>query len=178
MKTKHPFCNLHLLWLMIICLIANSSQANAQAAKSSDYQNHPAWVDMMSDPNVNYYVAVNTYNDFWKGKQKPNDEAETMELQSERNHKDKMTEQEKKKFEKEERERKHEKELDSKKQLTEEDMKQLEWKREMTYQCKRFEDWMRTVKPFVQNDGRILTEEERMKIYDQRQQELKKEKKE
>ena len=175
MKSKHLLCNLRLSSLMVICLLATTYRTHAQAAKSSDYELNPTWVEMMADPNANYYVAVKAYEDFWKGKKKPNDEAEEMEMQAERNQLDKMTDKEKKEFEKEEREHKREQERESKKKLTEKDMKQMEWKREMTYQCKRFEDWMRTVKPFVQNDGRILTEQERMKIYEQRQQELKKE---
>lgn len=175
MKNKIRLCRWHLLFFSILC-VSIAEKGKAQAVKSSDYQNNPAWVQMMSDPNVNYYEAVKAYEDYWKGKPKPNNEEEEMEMMAQRNHSTKMTEKDKKKLEKEEHEHEREMERESKRKLTEDDLKQLEWKREMTYQCKRFEDWMRTVKPYVQNDGRILSEEERMKIYEQRQQELKGEK--
>ena len=178
MKKRNQFNCWQPLSLIALFIVVTINHANAQAAISTDYNLNPAWVQMMSDPNVNYYVAVKTYNDLWKGKQKPTDEAEEMEMMAAKNHSTKMTEKEKKQLEKEEREHQREVEKESKRKLTDEDLKQLEWKREMTYQCKRFEDWMRTVKPFVQNDGRILTEEERMQIYNQRQEELKKQNKE
>lgn len=172
MKNSH----LHYSKALILILLANGifSASTAQTAKGSDYPLNPVWVQMMSDPNVNYYVAVKTYEDYWKDKKKPNAESEEMEQMAKKNHSGKMSDKERKELDKEEREHKRELARESKKTLTEADMKQLEWKREMTYQCKRFEDWMRTVKPFVQNDGRILTEEERMKIYEQRQQESEK----
>ena len=160
--------------LIVLSVLAFNLKTNAQAAKSSEQPNLPAWVQMMSDPNVNYYVAVKTYEDYWKGKPKPNNEEEEMEAMARRNGSATMTDKEKREMEREEREHKREMERESKRKLTTEDLKQLEWKQEMTYQCKRFEDWMRTVKPFVQTDGRILTEEERMQIYNQRQEELKK----
>ncbi len=175
MKNKYALYYYKHLLLLNILFVSISGKLDAQAAKSSDYQNNPSWVQMMSNPHVNYYEAVKAYNDYWKGKPKPNDEAEEMEMMAERNHPSKMTAKEKKKFEMEEREHKREGDQ-SRKKLTEDDLKQLEWKREMTYQCKRFEDWMQTVKPYVQNDGRILSEEERMKIYEQRMDELRKEK--
>ncbi len=175
MKNKQPLCSLG-IFLSFVCMVtAFNFRANAQAAKSNDYNLNPSWVQMMSDSNVNYFEAVKAYNEYWKNKPKPNDEAEEMEMMAAKNHSDKMTDKERKKLEREEREHEREMERESKKKLTAEDIKQMEWKREMTYQCKRFEDWMRTVKPFVQSDGRILTESERMKIYEQRQQEMKNE---
>ncbi len=160
--------------LMFFKLLFNAPTVQAQALKSSDYQNNPAWVQMMSDPNVNYFEALKAYDDYWLGKEQPEEEEEQMEMMAARNHSGKMTDAERKKQEEEIREHERELKRESKKKLTEDDLLQLEWKREMAYQCKRFKDWKTTVKPFVQNDGRILNEEERMKIYNQRQEELKK----
>jgi hypothetical protein len=145
----------------------------AQALKSSDYQNNPAWVQMMSDPNVNYFEAIKAYEDYWRGKEQPEEEEEQMEMMSSRNYTGKMTDAERKKQEEEIREYELKLKRNSEKKLSEADLLKLEWKREMGYQCKRFKDWKASVKPYVQNDGRILNEEERMKIYNQRQEELK-----
>lgn len=138
---------------------------------SPDYRNNPVWIKMMEDPNTNFYEAVKAYETFWMYHEKPNDEAEEMEnaaLQSS----EKMNDKQKKALEKKNREKERELNKENKKKLSESDLLKLEEKREMTYQCKRFEDWMREVKPFVQNDGRILSAEERMEIYNKQKEEL------
>lgn len=43
-----------------------------------------------------------------------------------------------------------------------------EWQQEMIYQCKRFEEWQRDVFAWVQEDGNILTIEQRQKMYEQK----------
>jgi hypothetical protein len=48
---------------------------------------------------------------------------------------------------------------------------------QLKYQCKRFENWRQEVLPFVQEDGRILTQEERIAIWKQQQEEIKQQKK-
>ena len=139
---------------MFSILLFNASNIHAQALKSSDYQNNPAWVQMMSDPNVNYFEALKAYDDYWRGKEQPEEEEEQMEMMASRNHTGKMTDAERKKQDEEIREHERELKRESKKTLTKDDLLKLEWKREMAYQCKRFKDWKTTVKPFVQNDGR------------------------
>lgn len=153
-------------------MVANAEKVSAQTANNDGFPLNPPWVKMMTDPNVNYYEAVKAYEDFWKGREKPNNEAEEMEQMVSQNHSGKMTDKERKKMEREEREHKREMERELKKKWTEEELKELEWKREMTYQCKRFEQWMRDSQPYIQNDGRILTQDEKMRIYEQRQREL------
>lgn len=124
---------------------------------------------MMNDPNTNFYEAVKAYETYWQYHVKPNPESEEME-QAAQPSSEKMTDKEKKKLESENRDRERERKAESKKKLSEQDLLKLEEIREMTYQCKRFEDWMREVKPFVQNDGRILTAEERMEIYNKQKE--------
>lgn len=46
--------------------------------------------------------------------------------------------------------------------------KQQQWQQEMIYQCKRFEEWQRDVFAWVQEDGSILTIEQRQKMYEQK----------
>ena len=145
--------------VIFIVVFGISGQSKGQAAKSSDYKNAPSWVQMMSNPDVNYFEAVKAYEQYWKHHEKPKEEEE---LLGEGN-------SDKKGNHEREKERSH-----GKTTLTQKEIKKLEWKQEMTYQCKRFEDWMRSVKPYIQNDGRILSPEERMKIYDKRQEDLKK----
>ena len=170
MKNKFSLYYWYLLLTSILCGSISEKSA-AQVAISSDHQNNPAWVQMMSDPNVNYYEAVKAFDEYWKHLEMPEEEDEKMgKLNKYVNNREQT---------KAEYERQQKQKIEAEGAniiLTEAEMKELEWKREMTYQVKRFKDWKRTVKPYVQNDGRILNEEERMKIYEQRQDELRKDK--
>jgi hypothetical protein len=45
---------------------------------------------------------------------------------------------------------------------------------QMKYQCKRFDTWIREEKPYVQEDGHILSQQERAAIWQQQQEEMRK----
>ena len=100
---------------------------------------------MMDDPNVNYYEAIKIYNDYWKTHPKPDDPEDR--LSQPLDNQDSETD---------------------KPQLSKEEKK---FEAEMIYQTKRFENWMREEKPFVQEDGRILTQQERIAIWKKQQEE-------
>jgi hypothetical protein len=56
--------------------------------------------------------------------------------------------------------------------FTPEEIKAREEYEQMKYHVKRFERWKKDVLPFVQEDGRILTDEERMEIWKKQQEEI------
>lgn len=58
--------------LKAFLLLTGSIAVNAQ----NQSQTIPSWVKMMDDPKVNYYQAVNEFNNFWKDKVKPEEENE------------------------------------------------------------------------------------------------------
>ena len=121
---------------------------------------------MMDDPHVNYYEAVKAYNEYWKHHEKPNDKEEEMMSQG---NTDKLM--------KEEKEKELEQQKDnSQKHFSEKQLKEISMKEQMAYQVKRFEGWMNEVKPFVQEDGRILSQQEITDIWKKQQQEKSKEK--
>jgi len=159
---------------MVILFTFSNAKVRAQ---SVDYKNNPEWIKMIDDPNANYFEAIKAYETYWKYHEKPKNEEEEMEAMAEMNYSEKMTEAEKEKIEKEHREREKELKKDQKKTLTKAEMKALAEKQEMTYQCKRFENWIHEVKPFVQEDGRIQSQEERMKIYNEQIEEQRKQNK-
>jgi len=105
----------------------------------------------MDDPNTNYYEALKAYDMYWKNHKQPVDEEELMNQG-----KEKVGEEEEEK-DKEERLTPAEKEEQNR----------------MRYQSKRFERWKQEVFPFVQTDGHILTDQERLKIWNQQQEEMK-----
>ena len=134
------------LTVLLLIPFLSLQMAAQKSDKTRDYTKYPYWIEMIKDSSVNYFEAVKAYDSFWKGKEKPMDE-------------DELIGQEKKSGEKEvkgkkARKLKEEKELYAKYALD----------------CKKFEHWKLQVKPYIQADGRILTKEERLKIWEEQKQ--------
>jgi hypothetical protein len=115
----------------------------------------PAWVSMIDNPEVNYFEAVKAFDLYWSDKQRPEEEFEEKDATG-----------------KEEKER--EKSEAMRAQMT---IEQREEYNLMKYHYKRFENWAREVKPFVQEDGRILSVQERIDIWHKQQEEISRQKK-
>ncbi len=54
-------------------------KANAQNEANKNYSQYPYWIKMMDDTNTNYFEAVNAFNTYWKGREKPQAENERFE---------------------------------------------------------------------------------------------------
>ena len=133
-----------LRWLVMLLFASTVTfaQEKKMAAKA-DYSKEPVWIKMINDPATNYYEAIEAFEAYWKGKIEPEEEEELI-LEG------KLTEREAERM-KEER-------------ASWTPAQRNEYER-MKYQFKRFKQWKRDVYPYVQSDGRILTEQERMDIY-------------
>lgn len=113
----------------------------------TDDKTNPNWILLMQDPQVNYYDAVNAFEAYWDGKIEPEEEDELItegkitrpQADSLRNARAAWTQVQRNEYE------------------------------TLKYNFKRFKDWKRTVFPFVQSDGRILSEQERLEIYQKQQ---------
>ena len=57
---------------------------------------------------------------------------------------------------------------------TDKQRKELVEKEKMAYHIKRFKNWKKEVRPYVQENGHILTQEERTAIWMRQQEEMKK----
>lgn len=131
-----------LIFCMLICF------GTTQAQQSKNYKKHPYWIDMIKDPNVNYFEAINAYETFWKGKRKPLEEDDLIgQTKGEASKEQKMESR------REMREKRKEKEMYKKYGL----------------ECKKFEHWKMQVKPYVQADGHIISKEEQLKMWEQKQ---------
>lgn len=119
---------------------------------SAQQKNLPSWVAMIDNPNVNYFEALKTFNEFWKGKIKPIEEMDIKDMEQ-------LTAEEK------EIRKNYFKNL-SQQERIEFDVLQ--------YHYKRFKQWKKEVLQFVQEDGRILTMEERISIWEKQQSEIRK----
>ncbi|MBK7966453.1 MAG: hypothetical protein IPK10_15025 [Bacteroidetes bacterium] len=136
--------------LLLLCFFNSANAQEKKTASRSDDKTNPNWITLMQDPQVNYYEAVKAFEVYWEGKIEPEEEEElisegkitTAEADSFRTVRASWTQVQRNEYE------------------------------NIKYQFKRFKDWKRTVFPFVQSDGRILSEQERLEIF-QKQQPLK-----
>lgn len=143
--TRHFITNI----LLLSSLFLSSALFAQKAAK--DNGKNPEWVTMMEDPNVNYYEAVKSFNEFWKGREMPIDEADVLN--------EEMTGREK---------REHRRAVRKLKKMSPAERQEFDY---LAYQYKRFKNWEHEVFPYVQNDGSILTDEQRRAIWEQQQKE-------
>lgn len=143
MKLRAPF----IIFLML-CIFQIAQAQEKKNTPRSDDKTNPNWILMMEDPQVNYYEAVKAFDAYWEGKIEPEEEDElitegkitSLEADSLRNARASWTQVQRNDYE------------------------------NIKYQFKRFKDWKRTVFPFVQSDGRILSEQERLEIFQKQQQ--------
>lgn len=134
--------------IFIVALLAFSSIY--LKVQEKDYANYPYWIAMIDQPETNYYEALKAYTIYWQNRIKPLDEEE--ELFQE------MNEKEKEQYEV------------LKRELAAMTPAQRQEFDRLKYQVKRFKQWRRSVMPYVQEDGRILSYEERLKIWETQQQ--------
>jgi alpha-galactosidase/6-phospho-beta-glucosidase family protein len=135
-----------ILSFLLMLFLFQSTQA--QEKPRTDDTTNPNWISMMQDPQVNYYEAVKAFDAYWEGKIEPEEEDELItegkitsaEADSLRNARASWTQVQRNEYE------------------------------NIKYQFKRFKDWKRTAFPFVQSDGRILSEQERLEIFQKQQQ--------
>ncbi len=129
------------LFLFVFCSFLLQAQSN-KPYSDRYMMKHPVWIEMIKNPDVNYFEAKKAFDLFWKEKDQPVEEEEIL---------GKKHDQEKRKngfvyrlF--------HQKE---------------EAARKYAFEHKRFKHWMMITEPYVQPDGRILSKEEQLKIWEQ-----------
>ena len=144
--------------LLLLFFAFGAIPSYGQSSPTPASMETPSWVIMMENPNTNYFEAIKAYKTYWETHTRPPGEEEEMERNA--NGRRELTKEEEREREREER---------RKKKLSGAALEQTEY---LKYQSKRFENWAREVKPWVQEDGHILTDEERNQIWLKQQQEL------
>lgn len=132
----------------LLCLLLLISCISVHAQQTKPSYTLPDWVAMIDHPSTNYFEAIRSFEAYWAGKEKPGEEeeAETAKDEQER-----------------------EKEANHRSSLSTEER---EYELLLAYHYKRFKNWIQEMKPFVQDDGRILSMDERMNIWYRQQAEL------
>ena len=147
-------------FFLLISILVLSFKANAQSTADSipDYGKLPLWIKMIDNPQANYYETIKAFDTYFMYHKKPKDEADS---QADAKDKDNATEND-----------------DSDKEYIKSlSIEELNNYAVLKYQVKRYENWKREAKTFVQEDGHILTNEERAAIWQKQQEEIKKQQK-
>ena len=142
MKFNKVLCILPLLFFVKISFAQNANDVSANKV----YESNPVWIKMMDDSTANYFETLDAYNTYWSKHEKPEDE------EGEIMNGEKKVDWSKFFFWRKKREAREHQERN--------------WLR---YQCKRFEWWKKENLPYVQPDGRILTMQERIRIFNSTQ---------
>jgi len=131
---------LFIVFSMLLISTLGFSQKNKQ---TPNYSKHPYWIDMMNDPNANYFETVKAYNDFWANRKKPTEEDDIIGQDKSASEKQNFLQR----F------------FRSKEEREEEEV------RKYKMDVKKFKHWQLKVKPYVQEDGRILSADEQLKLW-------------
>ncbi len=141
------------LLAVLIIIQSGEIQARQQTTKNAP-GSLPSWVQMIDNPDVNFYEAQRIFNQYWEGKLTPEEEYEetnpSVKEQVERDEKELL-----------------------RKQMTTAQHEEYDL---LKYHYKRFRNWSREVKPFVQEDGRILSQKERIDMRNKQQDAFRKQK--
>ena len=60
----------------LVLVVVNFTCAQDNSREKKNYRDEPHWINMMNDPNVNYFEAVKAFETFWKDKPVPMEEEE------------------------------------------------------------------------------------------------------
>ncbi|WP_156026872.1 hypothetical protein [Sporocytophaga myxococcoides] len=116
------------------------------------YRKDPLWISMMSDSAANYYDILLAYDQYWKKRPEPDVEEEFERKQN-------------KKEGREEEEEEEESKRSLVGRLFHSEEKEVTESAQYMIEYKRFKSWRKDVLPYVQPDGSILTQEQRLEIY-------------
>ncbi|MGQ7944318.1 hypothetical protein [Flavobacterium sp. WC2509] len=132
--------------LLPLLLFFQLSIAQSQIGKEKlkEYRDSPKWIEMMNDPNANFYETNVAFDEFWKGKPNPLElmegEEEAFEELEERSFVSRL--------------------FKSNKELKEESLKYAE-------DFKKFKFWKTQNEGFVKADGRVMTQDEIQQLVQQ-----------
>ncbi|MDI9309476.1 MAG: hypothetical protein QM535_04615 [Limnohabitans sp.] len=57
----------YVFYFFIFCSVSVTIAQNKE-------DKEPIWISMMNNPNTNYFTAVSEFNNYWKDKERPNEE--------------------------------------------------------------------------------------------------------
>jgi putative cell wall-binding protein len=136
-----------LKYIMLVFMLSHLSITAQVAKKNLNYAKQPYWIEMMRDPNTNYFETIKAYTVFWEKRKKPKEEDDIIGQSK--------TIEAKKNF--------LQRWFKSKEEREEEEIKKY------ALDVKKFRHWKIITEPYVQEDGKILSADERLKIWQDQQ---------
>ena len=136
---RHTLCTF-LLGACLLAVACNASRKAGTAGKAPPGSN-TAWIQMMDDPKVNYFAAVKVFEEYWKDKPRPTTEHELFSAED--------------------------KDAALRNSSYSNSRNPEDPAVKYRFEYKKFLHWKEEVAPYVQPDGRILSPEERIQIWQQ-----------
>ena len=122
------------------------------------YKDKPVWIDMMKDPNANFYETLRAFRSYWEGYEMPEEPEETE--QNDHFMRDIGWQPDAVKTE----------DTDIPEPLPERvDING----NDLLFEVKQFKGWFRNAQPWVQKNGLVMPIEERQQLIDRQRKELK-----
>ena len=137
-------------YFLFIIILLTSLKSIGQVTKKEqlNYKKNPVWIVMMNDTLTNYFEANNAFNSYWKVRPIPIEEEDII------GHSE---------MKKEARSNWLQQQFISKQERREQESELY------AFQYRKFKNWLRAMKPYVQDDGSILTPSQRIAIWKQQQ---------
>ncbi len=145
-----------LLFSSILFLLATNPLVAQEFSEKQlrEWSKNPAWIEMMDDPNANYFETVAAFDAFWKDRELPTEEDQILGASREdREHVETASERRKRKR--------------AEKKMDKEEKEAAVIRHKYAFAVKKYKHWKIVVDPYVQPDGRILTKEEQLKLHEQ-----------
>lgn len=130
-----------LLSAMLVLICLGAGAQNNQSKKTSEYTKKPLWITMMENPNANFFEIEKAFELYWSIREKPEGEHEEIGEHAERQ------------------------KTPGKRKL-----RKISAENDMRFAVKKYVKWHEQTLPYVQPDGRILSTEERLKIWQSQKQ--------
>ena len=163
MNKNQRKCLSVVILLVVSCLVLNNGIAqNQQAVKRQKLRitvtdtsaSTPLWIKMMDSPNPNYAAAIKSFDEYWMDKKKPTTEEELFKNAEHPEDAVKNSTYAQKEEDEEE----------------ENEAKSAAIK--YSFEYKKFLIWQKEVAPYVQEDGSILSADQRIKAWSQQKQQI------
>lgn len=147
------------IMLVTILLMFFSVKIQAQdKPRKINYEKEPAWITMMDDPKANYYETIKAFKKYYRERPLPEEPKELAEGDS---------------FEKEIGLEEENGKKKSKRELKREARRANPNEPNYAGEVRAFRAWFYSIKPWVREDGSIVSQAEQQAIIEKQQAELK-----
>jgi hypothetical protein len=140
-------------FVALLALFISLAAISQKQYSKTEMKKNPVWIKMIDDEHVNYFEALKAFELYFTTHKFP-----TMEEEE-------MGKNEKLKERIERSEKKYAKKARKRKENPSEPQKEKHEEAKLAFEVKKFNHWEMQTRPYVKDDGSIMSAEERMKIW-------------